>query len=219
MVQSLNLSGIANAFRVLLNPSLAMPHIIVDDIRQINFKNLKQNANIKAIGFDKDNCLTAPYVSTIYPPLTEAWKNCIETFSKDKVLIVSNSAGTKDDVDYKEAQKLEESLGVTVLRHDEKKPSGGQFLKEKLSPIPADQTAFVGDRILTDVLFGNRNGNLTIWTRQVITEEGDNKAALILRRMEYRLISLLQGLNIKPPPHKGFNSMSNKEKVMEAAEE
>ncbi|KAL7331721.1 hypothetical protein PS15p_203873 [Mucor circinelloides] len=180
MVQSLNLSGIANAFRVLLNPSLAMPHIIVDDIRQINFKYLKQNANIKAIGFDKDNCLTAPYVSTIYPPFTEAWKNCIETFSKDKVLIVSNSAGTKDDVDYKEAQKLEESLGVTVLRHDEKKPSGGQFLKEKLSPIPADQTAFVGDRILTDILFGNRNGNLTIWTRQVITEEGDNKAALIL---------------------------------------
>jgi len=38
----------------------------------------------------------------------------------------------------------------------------------------------VGDRILTDVLFGNRNGNLTIWTRQVITEEGDNKAALIV---------------------------------------
>jgi phosphatidylglycerophosphatase GEP4 len=30
MVQSLNLSGIANAFRVLWNPSLAMPHIIVD---------------------------------------------------------------------------------------------------------------------------------------------------------------------------------------------
>lgn len=181
MVQSLNLSGIANAFRVLFNPSLAMPHVIVEDIRQINFKNLKSQANIKAIGFDKDNCLTAPYVSTIYPPFEETWKECIETFSKENVLIVSNSAGTRDDTDYKEARKLEESLGVTVLRHDEKKPSGGQFLKEKLEPIPVDQTAFVGDRILTDVLFGNRNGNLTIWTRKVITEEGDNKAALIVR--------------------------------------
>lgn len=180
MVQSLNLSGVANAFRVLLNPSLAMPHMIVDDIRHINFRQLKQHANIKAIGFDKDNCLTAPYVSTIHPPFKEAWKDCVETFSRDNVLIVSNSAGTKDDVDYKEAQKLEESLGVAVLRHDEKKPSGGQCLKEKLDPIPADQTAFVGDRILTDVLFGNRNGNLTIWTRRVVTEEGDNKAALIV---------------------------------------
>ncbi|CEP13365.1 hypothetical protein [Parasitella parasitica] len=207
MVQSLNLSGIANAFRVLFNPSLAMPHIIVDDIRQINFRDLKKRANIKAIGFDKDNCLTAPYVSTIYPPFKEAWKECVETFSKENVIIVSNSAGTKDDKDYKEAQRLEESLGVAVLRHDEKKPSGGQFLEERLAPIPADQVAFAGDRILTDVLFGNRNGNLTIWTRKVITEEGDNKVALALRRVEYKLIDLLQRFNVKPPVHKSFSSI------------
>lgn len=30
MVQSLNISGIVNAFRILWNPSLAMPHIIVN---------------------------------------------------------------------------------------------------------------------------------------------------------------------------------------------
>lgn len=38
------------------------------DIRQIHFGNLKRLGHIKAIGFDKDNCLTAPYVSTIHPP-------------------------------------------------------------------------------------------------------------------------------------------------------
>ncbi|KAI8638820.1 HAD superfamily phosphatase [Parasitella parasitica] len=139
-----------------------MPHIIVDDIRQINFRDLKSQAKIKAIGFDKDNCLTAPYVSTIYPLFKEAWIECKDTFSKEN------------------AQKLEESLGVAVLRHDQKKPSGGQIFKERLAPIPADQVAFAGDRILTDILFGNRNGNLTIWTRKIITEEGDNKAALIV---------------------------------------
>jgi phosphatidylglycerophosphatase GEP4 len=71
-------------------------------------------------------------------------------------------------------------LDVTVIKHSEKKPSGGQALAKHLHPTPANQTAFVGDRILTDVLFGNRNGNLTIWTRKVITEEGDNKAALVV---------------------------------------
>jgi phosphatidylglycerophosphatase GEP4 len=115
-------------------------------------------------------------------------------------VIISNSAGTNDDLDYKDkffslqlalnirykhtviqAQKLENSLDVSVLRHSEKKPSGGQALAKHLYPIPANQTAFVGDRILTDVLFGNRNGNLTIWTRKVITEEGDNKAALVVK--------------------------------------
>ena len=40
--------------------------------------------------------------------------------------------------------------------------------------------AMVGDRILTDVLFGNLNGNLTIWTSQIVTEKGDNKAALFV---------------------------------------
>lgn len=77
-------------------------------------------------------------------------------------------------------------------------------------PIPAHEIAFVGDRVLTDVIFGNRNGNLTIWTNKVITEEGDNKAALVLRRLEYHLIKFLQKMNVQPPPHplmKRYNSM------------
>ncbi|CAO3606591.1 unnamed protein product [Mucor hiemalis] len=199
MVQSLNLSGIVNVFRVIWNPSLAMPHIIVNDIRGIHYSNLKTLGNIKAIGFDKDNCLTAPYVSTIHPPFKDAWNTCEETFSKENVVIVSNSAGTNDD-----AGHLEKSLGVTVLRHKEKKPAGGEQFKQFLQPIQPKETAFVGDRILTDIVFGNQNGNLTIWVDNVITEEGDNKAALILRRMEYKLISLLQKLNVKPPPHPAF---------------
>ncbi|KAG2235225.1 hypothetical protein INT48_004692 [Thamnidium elegans] len=169
MVQSLNVSGVVNAFRVIWNPSLAMPHIIVNV------------GNIKAIGFDKDNCLTAPYVSTIYSPFKEAWNDCKATFSKENVVIVSNSAGTEDDVGYKEAQKLEESLGVTVLRHKEKKPAGGHFLES----VPAKETAFVGDRIFTDVMFGNRNGNLTIWTSKVVTEKGDNKVALVTHGISF----------------------------------
>ncbi|KAI8378449.1 mitochondrial PGP phosphatase-domain-containing protein [Blakeslea trispora] len=204
MVQSLNVSGIMNAFRVLWNPSLAMPHIIVEDIRQIHFGNLKRLGHIKAIGFDKDNCLTAPYVSTIHPPFREAWEECKSTFSKENVVIVSNSAGTPDDKDGREAAKLEEALDVTVLRHKEKKPSGGKALADYVSPLPAHQTAFVGDRILTDVLFGNLNGNLTIWTRQVVTEQGDNKPAMMLRRMEYYLIDFLQKMNVKPPAHQAL---------------
>ncbi|KAI8092263.1 mitochondrial PGP phosphatase-domain-containing protein [Gilbertella persicaria] len=199
MVQSFNVAGVVNAFRVLWNPSLAMPHMIVDDIRQIPFANLKKQNHIKAMGFDKDNCLTAPYVSTIHPPFKEAWEECKETFSKENIVIVSNSAGTDDDKDYHEARKLEASLGVAVLRHSEKKPSGGHALAQHLSPIPASRTAFVGDRILTDIVFGNLNGNYTIWTRQVVTEKGDNKAALVLRRMEYVLIDFLQKMHVQPP--------------------
>ncbi|KAI8138350.1 mitochondrial PGP phosphatase-domain-containing protein [Fennellomyces sp. T-0311] len=201
MVQSLNVAGIINSFRVLWNPSLAIPHIIVNDIRNIHFEHLKSRGGIQAMAFDKDNCLTAPYVAHIHPEFQEAWTECKETFGKENIAIVSNSAGTNDDKDYKEATKLEASLGVPVLRHSEKKPSGGEALARHFSHASPPNVAMVGDRILTDVIFGNLNGNVTIWTRQIVTEEGDNKAALIFRRMEHSLIWFLQKLNVQPPPH------------------
>lgn len=79
-----------------------------------------------------------------------------------------------------QAEHLEKNLGVVVLRHKEKKPSGGDEFAKHLAPISKEETAFVGDRILTDIIFGNRNGNLTIWTKTVVTEEGDNKVALVV---------------------------------------
>ncbi|CAO3595075.1 unnamed protein product [Absidia cylindrospora] len=206
MVQNINFSGILNAFRLIASPSLAMPHIIVNDIREIPMESLKKHG-IKAMAYDKDNCLTVPYVSTIHPPFKESWDRCKKTFGQDKVVIVSNSAGTLDDKDGKEAQALEQSLGVHVLRHTQKKPSGGDALTNNLQ-IPHAQIAFVGDRVLTDVMYGNLNGNLTIWSKQVITEKGDNKPAILIRRMEHQLIKMLHHLDIKPSPHPFYTNKS-----------
>ncbi|KAI8983699.1 mitochondrial PGP phosphatase-domain-containing protein [Pilobolus umbonatus] len=208
MVQSLNISGVINAFRLLWNPSLAMPHIIIEDIRSIHYVNLKKMGNIKAMAFDKDNCLTAPYVSTIYPPFKDAWNTCKSTFGEEKIIIVSNSAGTKDDVGYKEAKHLEESLGVKVLKHSQKKPSGGEYLKQHLYPLSPQEVAFTGDRIFTDIVFGNLNGNLTIWTKKIVTEKGDNKAALWMRRLEHKFIHFLQKMDVKAPPHPALDKCS-----------
>lgn len=72
-------------------------------------------------------------------------------------------------------------IGVHVLRHADKKPSGGEALTNHLQITP-DQIAFVGDRILTDVMYGNLNGNLTIWTKQVISEKGDNAPAIWVKK-------------------------------------
>jgi phosphatidylglycerophosphatase GEP4 len=41
----------------------------------------------------------------------------------------------------------------------------------------------VGDRLLTDVLFGNLNGMLTIFTRVPISEQNDNFAAKHVRTL------------------------------------
>ncbi|RUS34755.1 hypothetical protein BC938DRAFT_478750 [Jimgerdemannia flammicorona] len=79
------------------------PQLYGKDVRHINFRQLK-SSGFRALAFDKDNCLTAPYQSIIYPPFQDAWNECKEAFGEENVVIVSNSAGTHDDVGGKQVR-------------------------------------------------------------------------------------------------------------------
>lgn len=46
--------------------------------------------------YDKDNTLTAPYIDEVHPLVEEAFKESKEVFG-DRIVILSNSAGTLDD--------------------------------------------------------------------------------------------------------------------------
>ncbi|KAG0350768.1 mitochondrial PGP phosphatase-domain-containing protein [Gamsiella multidivaricata] len=199
MGQSFNPQGILQAFRVLASPRLMIPNLVVRDIRDINFEQLRKSG-IVAIAFDKDNCLTRPYGADLHPPFKDAWKRCRSVYDSHLV-IISNSAGTPDDKDHRQAQAIEQALQVPVLRHQQKKPAGGEELLTHFSGIQAPRIAVVGDRALTDVVFGNNYGMLTILTRDVVTEEGDNPMAVRIRRMEHRILAFLDRLNIKRPAH------------------
>ncbi|KAI1299945.1 hypothetical protein EDD11_006347 [Mortierella claussenii] len=199
MGQSFNLQGILQTFRVLASPRLMVPNLVVRDIRDINFEQLHKSGII-AIGFDKDNCLTKPYGQELHPPFKDAWKRCKDTY-KDQIVIVSNSAGTNDDKDHRLAQQIEQTLQVHVLRHRHKKPSGGEELLKHFSGIKPARIAFVGDRALTDVVFGNNHGMLTILTRDVVTEEGDNAMAVRIRKLEHRVLAFLDRMNIRQKAH------------------
>ncbi|KAG2176960.1 hypothetical protein INT43_007614 [Umbelopsis isabellina] len=219
MVQSLNLSGIVNVFRAIRNARLIMPHMVVDvesldiiwlsDIRQIDFVKLKEQG-VRVMAFDKDNCLTAPYVNHVPESFESSWKLCKDTFGHDRVIIVSNSAGTADDANHQQisclkclaiiSSNVEKSLGVNVLRHTLKKPAGGQALLQRFENIAKPhQIAMVGDRLLTDVLFGNLNGTITILTRRIISDKGDNQMAAMIRRFEHRLLDALQSRRVQAP--------------------
>ena len=91
-------------------------------------------------------------------------------------MIVSNSAGTRDDSEGKEAALLEEATGVEVFRHSTKKPGCGldvfQHL-EKLAKIRVkhpSQVVVVGDRLLTDVVMANSMGSWSIWIKDGVVE-------------------------------------------------
>ena len=84
-----------------------------------------QQRDIRAVVLDKDNTFTAPYELTVHSSVKAAMDGMIKVFGHDRIAVLSNSAGTRDDKDYVEAKVVEEAIGLKVIIHDEKKPGGG----------------------------------------------------------------------------------------------
>eukprot|EP00026_Physarum_polycephalum_P015134 Phypoly_transcript_15756.p1 GENE.Phypoly_transcript_15756~~Phypoly_transcript_15756.p1 ORF type:complete len:217 (+),score=26.30 Phypoly_transcript_15756:80-730(+) len=198
MVQSFNSNALGYLVRVLRNKSLVIPHFSTRDISYISFTNLKK-AGIKGIVFDKDNTLTAPYAPQIYPTLQTAYESCLETFGPNRVCIFSNSAGSSDDKDFLEAEKISRDLRVHVIRHVEKKPGGAEDVLAYLKCEP-HEVAAIGDRYFTDILFGNLHGMLTFYTAP-LTDVGDNSVVKLLRPYEHGIVQRWIAQNILPPAH------------------
>ena len=198
MSQSLNVPGIFYYPRMLFNPALMIPHIMVRSIADINPSRLK-NAGIQAVAVDKDNTLTDPYSSTFNPLVEEAVEHFRDFFGRD-FAIVSNDAGTPDDSEHSKADMLEDELDIPVIHHRAKKPSCGADLLRYFG-CRYDEIAVIGDRVSTDIALGNRHGMLTILT-QPFTSKGDNLMAKVLRPIERRVVEGLMSAGLSAPYNK-----------------
>lgn len=153
----------------------------------MNYASLKNDAGVLAIVFDKDNTLTSPYETSVHPAAASGLAQALEVFGKDKVAILSNSAGTRDDPDYTDAIAIEQALGVAVIRHHEKKPGGLDEVLQHFQLTDPATLCIVGDRILTDIVFGNLYGLLTVHTLPLCfgaANSRDNWTAKLLRPIE-----------------------------------
>ncbi|CAI8597753.1 unnamed protein product [Vicia faba] len=187
--QSINFEGILCSTMVILkDPHLALPHISVRDIRYIDWAALRRKG-FKGVVFDKDNTITAPYSLTPWPLLESSLESCKSEFGQD-IAVFSNSAGLREyDHDGSKARNLESAIGIKVIRHRRidsaiivdmckfaaagvKKPGGTAEEVEKHFGCDSSQLIMVGDRPFTDIVYGNRNGFLTILTEPLsLTEE------------------------------------------------
>ena len=195
MVQSINTKAIMTLASILRRPSLLVPHLSVATISDIDFDQLRNNFGVKAVIFDKDHTLTMPYVNhEIHPVAKQGLENCLRVFGPDNVAILSNSAGTGDDPQYQQAQTIETSLGIAVIRHATKKPGGIHEVQQHFRNVPHEtrQMCVIGDRLLTDIVFGNLYDMVTIHT-QALPRSGsapdrDNWTARWIRPMENFLL-------------------------------
>ncbi|EMS57867.1 hypothetical protein TRIUR3_17684 [Triticum urartu] len=134
------------------------------DIRWLDWAELRR-AGFRGVVFDKDNTLTAPYAPELWPLLTASFDQCRAAFP-GAIAVYSNSAGLKQyDPDGSDASTIEATIdGVHVIRHDAKKPAGAAKEIESYFDCSASDLVLVGDRYFTDVIYGNRNGFLTVFT-------------------------------------------------------
>lgn len=197
MVQSLNTKAIWTLASVIRHPSLLVPTLSVSNVSDINFEALLQ-MGIQAIIFDKDHTLTLPYATALHPSVQSGMEQCRSVFGRDKMAILSNSAGTNDDPDYADAMAVEDALQLNVIRHQEKKPGGLQEVLDHFQMDDASKLCMVGDRVLTDVVFGNLYGMLTIHVLPFDEPNRDNVMARIIRPVENTVLYSRLGAKYLP---------------------
>lgn len=192
MVQSINIKALTTLASVLRRPYLAAPHLFVPTVSDVNYQALRDHCGIKAVIFDKDNTLTAPYENSLHPRAKFGLQSALDTFGTANVAILSNSAGTDDDPGFVDGKEIEESLGIAVIKHSDKKPGG---LEEVMRHFPnvddPSQLCMAGDRLLTDVVFGNLHGMLTVHILPLCTgkeNKNDNTVAKVIRTVENKIM-------------------------------
>ncbi|XP_010504848.1 PREDICTED: uncharacterized protein LOC104781795 [Camelina sativa] len=198
--QRINVEGIVSSVSVIVRDRrLVIPHVSVKDLRYIDWGELKRKG-FKGVVFDKDNTLTAPYSLAIWPPLRPSIERCKAVFGHD-IAVFSNSAGlTEYDHDDSKAKALEAEIGIRVLRHRVKKPAGTAEEVEKHFGCTSSELIMVGDRPFTDIVYGNRNGFLTVLTEPLSRAE-EPFIVRQVRRLELALLKRWLRKGLKPVDH------------------
>ncbi|KAL9131818.1 MAG: hypothetical protein Q9217_000345 [Psora testacea] len=193
----MNISGTLNAFRILTRPSLCIPHLTVSTFDRIPIPIHGSGwPDIRAIVLDKDNCFAVPKENNIYKHYNarlcrhnffskfrasndsnfhkEHFQALRKAYPGPRLVIVSNSAGTGEDPDGRDADILERNTRVKVFRHSTKKPGCGIDVLKYFRAMPetgvrrASDIAVVGDRLFTDVMMANLMGAWSIWVKDGI---------------------------------------------------
>lgn len=179
--------------------ALLTTHLIALDVGDIRYSKLKERG-IKAVIFDKDNTLTAPYAAEWYSSrIADCIRDCQDEFGVQNVAICSNTVGSRKDRtkhNYAGAEEIQVIMGVKVVRHELNKPltpvsdiiDHFQSFREgevgQTRFLQPHEIAVIGDRYVGDILWGNSQGFLTIKT-EPLTFVGENFAVRLVRFKQF----------------------------------
>ncbi|KAM7497789.1 hypothetical protein LguiA_022203 [Lonicera macranthoides] len=199
--QRINVDGLVCALAVVTRDrQLVIPHVSVKDVRHIDWAELKKNG-FQGVVFDKDNTITAPYSLALWAPLGSSMEWCKSVFG-DNIAVFSNSSGLQEyDPDGRKARTLESAIGIRVVRHRVKKPAGTAEEIEGHFGCESSKLIMVGDRPFTDIVYGNRNGFLTILTEPLSLAE-EPFIVKQVRKLEVALVNRWYRKGCRPNSHR-----------------
>lgn len=172
-----NIAGTLTALRLPFNPSLFLPSLTISNFGElpIPIPSQVKGREVKVVILDKDNCFAKPHTDYVHGEYKNVWDRLKSAYPHNQLLIVSNTAGSKqDDKDLTLARAVESNTGVNVLPHATKKPGCGDeilsYLKKNNVVIthPAE-IVIIGDRLMTDVALANIMKAQSIWVRNGVT--------------------------------------------------
>lgn len=201
------MANIFACLRGLIAPSTLMPNVSVADVGKIDFAALEK-IGVSYVGFDKDNTLTKPGELKVDSAVKQKFEECKRIFP-NRVILVSNSR--------KLPERYDKELGIEVFRAKNLKPLGGMELikwireREKMSDKEPVKLAFFGDRVLTDVLYANKNDFLSFLVTKTLGLKGESRVISWLRKREYWLLKKLKGMGVKSKLPEYVTVKSNEE--------
>ena len=144
------------------SPSFLSPDMEVETVANIDAGALYQRG-IRGVGFDADQTLCRFYGKEIDADLAENVERIRETFDGN-VCIISNCTAQRH-------AELVENFPLHVVPVHSKKPSSDPFrAAEKHFQLPPSEWAFVGDRLLTDIVGANRAGWFSVLVNPLIPD-------------------------------------------------
>ncbi|SZF02360.1 unnamed protein product [Blumeria hordei] len=212
-MNNLNVSATLHLFRIAVRPNLCLAQATIPTFNQLPiplnaaFSEPAATPDIRAVVLDKDNCFAIPHSSSVYQPYETKFAELKAAYPGRCLLIVSNTAGAMSyDTSSQLASEVEAATGVSVLRHQTKKPGCGAEIMAYFRQHPEtrvdrpEQIAVVGDRLTTDVMLANTMGSYGVWVREGIVGKEERS---VFARLEHSMAAFFIGRGHQAPDPSG----------------
>jgi len=190
-----NKDGILMTLKYLINYKTLKPDIRINHIKDINLLELKIKNDIKFIVFDKDNTIAFHKSNELpNPEMEDILNNFKINFGKENIAILSNTAGSKNDINYEDLKKIEENFKIKVIKHENKKPNVDKEILDHFNFNENNDNrkniCYIGDRLFTDVILGKHMKGFTILV-DPLNPNTDNFIIKLIRKIENKILNKL----------------------------